>query len=274
MNKTISLLDLPSEILEKIILQVSDEKDIYLHPFININWHVPAGLNVCVDPYKCKRQRTDRPGVKTFNCNWNRFRNDNPNFNVLLGTLCILSRVSKGMYDEINNNRIYWRNMYIRDCRQGRPYKYDNRNYKLRYLQKIYEYYYVILQQSKRKFEKISNKLFVNVNNAEIYLQTMREAVLNDAIDLPNQIYHIPDLKRIFTEWSWSNRDAAAIFRRENPDNDIQNTYKNIKLEEIVNFRRKCLEEIILYKKKIAEDTPKLQKFEDILNGLKMLGCK
>ena len=49
---TISLLDLPSEILENIILQVNDPKDIYLHPFINIDLYIPAGSNVCVDPQK------------------------------------------------------------------------------------------------------------------------------------------------------------------------------------------------------------------------------
>ena len=271
MNKTISLLDLPSEILEKIILQVSDEKDIYLHPFININWHVPAGLNVCVDPYKCKRQRTDRPGVKTFNCNWNRFRNDNPNFNVLLGTLCILSRVSKGMHDEINNNRVYWRNMYIRDCRGGKPYKYDNWNYKIKYLQKIYEYYSKILKKSREDLEYTTNKLSANVNNAEIYRQIMREAVLNDAIDLPNQIYHIPDLKQAI-------RNVTMRFRRDIVFMyyifEFSNTYRDIKFEEILNSRRTCLEEIVLYKKNIHEETPKIQKIEDIIEGLKIQGCK
>ena len=165
-----SLLNLPAEILEKIILQVSDEKDIYLHPFINIDLCIPAGSNVCVDPQKCERERTDRPGVKTFNHKWNLFRDEHPHCNVLPGTLCILSRVSKGMYDEINNNRIYWRNMYIRDCRRGRPYKYDNWNYKLKYLQKIYEYYSTILKSSKHKLEYTTNILSAKVNNAEIYL--------------------------------------------------------------------------------------------------------
>ena len=275
MNKTtptLSLLDLPSEILEKIILQVSDEKDIYLHPFININLCIPAGSNVCVVPYKCQRERTDRPGRYTqFNHKWNRFREQHPHCNVLPGTLCILSRVSKGMHDEINNNKTYWRNMYIRDCRKGRPLKYDNSNYKLKYLQKIHEYYSVILKKSKYELEYTTNKLSAKVNNAEIYRQIMREAVLNDAIDLPNQIYHIPDLKQAI-------RNITMRFRRDIVFmyylNEFRSMYRDIKFEEILNSRRTCLEEIVLYKKNIHEETPKIQKIEDIIEGLKIQGCK
>ena len=47
---TISLLDLPSEILENIILQVNDPKDILLHPFLNIT---RKGSTVCIQPSKC-----------------------------------------------------------------------------------------------------------------------------------------------------------------------------------------------------------------------------
>ena len=177
------------------------------------------------------------------------------------------------MYDEINNNRIYWRNMYIRDCRRGRSYKYDNWNYKLKYLQKIYKYYSTILKDSKHKLEYTTNMLSAEVNNAEIYLQILREAVLTNAIDLPNQIYHIPDLKQALTASGHVRRLSLYLPSQVHyPIRNVVHTmYRDIRFDEILNSRRICLKRIVLCNKTIAEDTPKIQKIENIIEGLNIV---
>ena len=258
MNKTISLLDLPSGILEKIILQVSDPKDLCLHPFINIAYNFSGVLQkkLCVNPDRCRKSRSDTDFIHRFNI----LKGKNPQYNVLPGTLCILSRVSKGMYNEINNNIIYWKNTFVRDCRQGKPYKYDC-NYKLKYLQKIYKYYST-LSINLHEFKNIRSKfLTCKVNNADIYLKKIRLICLRPSIDNPKKRYRIYNLERLMC---WNGNFTLVI--------DAHGEWQ--KFESIVNSRKKCLEEIIIIHKVISESTSKLHKIEHILNGLKMQGCK
>ena len=248
---TISLLDLPSEILEKIILQVSDPKDIHLHPFLNIT---RKGLNVCIQPSKSQH----RYGKNHINRLYNAYLIQNPLCNVLPITLYILSRVSKGFRNEINNNKIYWRNIYIRDCRKGKPYKYDNWDYKLKYIQNIYLYYHRILKNTRTDLEFTTKKLSAKINNSDIYLKVMHDAVLNKTIDFPNQVYAISDLEIV------RERFGFVI---------VNKTIRNIRFEEILYSRRTCLKEISVYDREIRLYAPKIKKLDKILYGLKIQGC-
>ena len=253
MNKTthtLSLLDLPSEILENIILQVNGPKNIHLHPFLNIT---RKGSTVCIQPSKSQQARYSKSHINRL---YAAYLKQNPLCNVLPSTLCILSRVSKGFRDEINNNNIYWKTLYIRDCRQGKPYKYDNWNYKLKYIQNIYLYYYRTLRNTRNSLEYTTKKLTTKINNADIYLQVMQEAVLNKTIDFPNQIYTISDLEIV-----------RELF------NLVNKTIRNIRFEEILFSRRKCLNEISIYDKEIRIYAPKIKKLDEILYGFKIQGC-
>ena len=249
---TISLLDLPSEILENIILQVNDPNDIHLHPFLNIT---RKGSTVCIQPSKSQQTRY---GKNHINRLYAAHLKQNPLCNVLPSTLFILSRVNKGFRDEINNNKIYWKSLYIRDCRQGKPYKYDNWNYKLKYIQNIYLYYYQTLRNTRTNLEFTTKKLCAKINNSETYLKVMTDAVLNKTIDFPNQVYSISDLEQVNERFGYVT---------------VNKTIRNIRFEEILYSRRKCLNEIAVYDKEIRYTAPKIKKLDEILYGFKIQGC-
>jgi len=249
---TLSLLDLPSEILENIILQVNDPNDIHLHPFLNMT---RKGSTVCIQPSKSYHTRY---GKNHINRLYKAYLIQNPLCNVLPRTLCILSRVSKGFQNEINKNKIYWRNIYIRDCRQGKPYKYDNWNYKLKYLQNIYLYNYCILKNIRTDLEFTTKKLCAKINNSEKYLSVMHDAVLNKTIDFPNQVYSIPDLEQVSERFGYVT---------------VNKTIRYIRFEEILYSRRKCLNEITVYDRDVRYTAPKINRLDGILYGLTIQGC-
>ena len=249
---TLSLLDLPTEILENIILQVNDPNDIHLHPFLNIT---RKGSTVCI---KLSKSQQTGYGKNYINRLYNAYLIQNPLCNVLPSTLFILSRVSKGFRDEINNNNIYWRSLYIRDCRQGKPYKYDNWNYKLKYIQNIYLYYYQTLRNTRTDLEFTTKKFCAKINNSETYLKVMTDAVLNKTIDFPNQVYSISDLEQVNERFGYVT---------------VNKTIRNIRFEEILYSRRKCLNEIAVYDKEIRYTAPKIKKLDEILYGFKIQGC-
>jgi len=128
----------------------------------------------------------------------------------------------------------------------------------LKYIQNIYLYYHRILKNTRINLEFTTKNLCAKINNSEIYLKIIHDAVLNKTIDFPNQVYAISDLEIVRERFGYVT---------------VNKTFRNIRLEEILYSRRKCLNEISVYDKEIRYTAPKIKKLDNILYGLKIQGC-
>mgnify|MGYP006096148371 CR=1 FL=1 len=117
---SISILDVPSDIMFKIFMMVSG--DFHLHPFLNLrsNWcgnrisiRNRNEINSFISLFLYRGSRSLRYNSQSYSnyCMNNTLR-------MLPSNICILSRVCKNFKTELLTEP-YWETLYIRDFRKG-----------------------------------------------------------------------------------------------------------------------------------------------------------
>ena len=259
--KQLSLLDLPHDILENIFLRVIS--DLNLNPFLK---HITKkGQLVCatrINAYKyyCRYKHDTDICHKQYSL----YLKNNSHCCVLPSTLCILSRVCKDL-KYIMNNYDYWKTLYIRDCRGGKPYKYDNKDYKKLYFQNIYQYYHFMHKDTIFNIDFTRKKISSKVTNANILMNQVRGAVWDDGIDFPDHIYYIYGLRDVeLVQTDWNGGKNACLIQLEE---------KELEFEEILQYRRECICNIMKYDEEYEDLIKQRDKVNKIMDGLKIQGC-
>ena len=114
--------------------------------------------------------------------------------------------------------------------------------------------------------------------NAEIYLETLRSATMNTAIDIPDQIYYITNLKGVDFNYEWRRRawDAPASNSKYSIDKVINviNKQVNIRFEDIRPYRLECLKKLSNFEVYYKSQDNEIKKYTDIMYGFNRNGCE
>jgi len=245
---SISILDMPSDIMFKIFMMVSG--DFHLHPFLNLrsNWcgnrisiRNRNEINSFISLFLYRGSRSLRYNSQSYSnyCMNNTLR-------MLPSNICILSRVCKNFKTELLTEP-YWETLYIRDFRKGKPYvhKKPQSFYKEKYYNLIYEYFESLKKVIKAKSGTKKLLKRVKLNNSEIYLDCIEAAVQNLSIDVPI-LYKINGLQQLLS------------------DTVVGEFEVNLPFHSVVANRRSCLAQAHEYGHECKKLNAYLKKYENI----------
>jgi hypothetical protein len=250
---TISILDMPSEILLKIFMMV--ESDVSLHPFIHFsNRGILYSNNMRIYSFVQGYRGGPLRGLSSM---YENYCLNNP-ICVLPSSLCILSRVCKEFQNEISTGD-YWKTIYIRDFRKGKPYVHPKqvKFYKEKYYKIIKNYYNLAYYNIKLDIDCLEKNIIAKTNNSIIYLENIRHAVDSLLIDNKYKTILITGLKQV-------RKTILGPPPRYLIEYYMVDKVKNIPFDTIISYRRKCNNQIKQFKYQ-------LDKFSNLFNKYKTI---
>ena len=258
---SISILDMPSEILEKIFLMV--EGEFSKNPFLTIERGKMSQMskNILANFTRHDAKR----GAQRYNRiigkhnNLYKFYCKNNLICVLPSTLCILSRVCKTINKEINDTNKCWETVYIRDLRKGKKYVYPKKPvfYINKYIELIKNYYIPLLNNIRLIKSYDEKEVSINHRNSSIYLEHIRYCVDNLLID-ENPIVCVSELYKL----------RYCVFSEQGDKWTVDEISRNLSVESMIKKRRNCLKGIELASDRIKLNGIRITRYERIVNSL------
>ena len=266
---SISILDMPSEILEKIFLMV--EGDFEKNPFLIIE---KGKLSQMCKSILENFTRSDADYGRyneikeKYNNLYKLYCRNNP-VCVLPSTLCILSRVCKTINKDINDTNKCWETVYIRDLRKGKNYVYPKKPvfYINKYRELIKDYYIPLLNNIKLIKSKDDKNLLVKYNNSNIYLDSIKYCVDNLLID-SNRKYEVQGLYKLRTRHALRGRRVY-----DTGQHIIDEVTQHLCIETIIKKRRQCLRKINELDERIKLNGLRISKYKKIVDSLSDENC-
>lgn len=257
----ISILDMPSEILLMIFMMV--ESDVSLHPFIHFcKRGIICMNNRDIDTFVQRYHGGPLPYLSSM---YENYCLNNP-ICVLPSTLCILSRVCKDFKNEISTGD-YWKNIYIRDFRKGKPYVHPKqvKFYKEKYYKIIKNYYNMAYYNIKLDIDRVEKNITAKTNNSIIYLENIKHTVDSLLIDDQYEKIHIDGLKTVRVRKKY--KDGRLFIKYI-----IDDTYLNISFDNIISYRRMCMRQIVDFKFQLVDFSDLFNKYKIITESLYDIG--
>ena len=218
----IHILDLPYDIILKILSSI--EADLYKESLV-MDWNDKKGQLVRLN----NRHVSSAGGYFMSTSGAKLFKN----LPIKHGPVS-LSKISMvcQCFNEIAKNKL-WETMYILQFRKGIPYKrkYPGSYYRKKYmdyLKKIYTEKYDYNLTQKKYMEKM---VWIKQNNSAQYMKIIQSAASCDELS-SNHLYYINEVYH---------------YSRVLPDNLQPVEFNLVGIENVINYRRKCLSDIKYY---------------------------
>ena len=148
-----------------------------------------------------------------------------------ISSLCLVSRD----FNNISNN--LWEPFYVRHIRKDKPYKrthppsfYREKVYKI--MKKYYENVCKLLEGPVRYHKTME---IIKNNNASRYMEYLKNIINSDGIDNENKYYRVDGLLK----YDPCENDIPAV-----------DVYLDMKIEHMINYRRRAIKEATMYSEK------------------------
>ena len=186
-------------------------------------------------------------------------------------TLCILSRVCKSFRTEFTGN-VYWMPLMVRDFRKGKEYKRPHKNCRKVYMEKL------ILRDIEPKLRLYNmiliwnqKQINVNINNADIYLKVIQNAVVNPDFNNEEFKYKVEGLQELRV-YKPKTGNMFALDYAELLNNSIQsNLTYYFKFSVLCGWRNHCLKLINYSKIEELIMQRNIRKQQRIIDGIKLI---
>ena len=135
-------------------------------------------------------------------------------------------------FNQIAKNKL-WKPMYILQFRDNVPMKrnYSDNYYRKKYMDYLKKIYTEKYNYNRERFEFNDKMVWINQNNSSIYMKAIQNAVNSDELS-SNHLYYINKV------YHWS---------RVLPDNLQPVEFNLVGIENVINYRRRCLSDIKYY---------------------------
>jgi len=220
----IHILDLPYEVLHLILSNIDSDlsKETEVLQYCNMKGLLPHKKN-----HHCwsSGYYQGKIGVDTFR-----------NLPIRLGPVSLtkLGSVSKDFY---KISQTLWKPIYHLNCRKNIPYKrkYSDNTYRKKYMDYIKKIYTERLNYNYEQLTYYNRMYYIKSSNCSQYMKVIQDATMNDKLE-NNRFYNITNL---------------LSYSRIHPDNIEEVNFNLQGIEQVIRYRRRCLQDVNYYKSNI-----------------------